>query len=308
MASEPIIPEPTIKSTAAEDEDFKTLAPQTYSYNLFTYGSGPNQQENIPPSQASFHTPFTGFDEQDIISVPYHHQRRISKAPYKVLDAPSLSDDYYLNLVDWSANNTLAVGLGKCVYLWNASTSQVTKLHDLGQLSPDHHVTSVSWSHTGAHLAVGTSKGILQLWDVTKQRIVKSSSGHDGRIGCIAWNSSFCSTGSRDKTILHRDMRMKDDFFTKLEGHKQEVCGLKWSPDEQQLASGGNDNKLMIWSRDQRSKPMAKFTDHIAAVKAIAWSPHEHGTLCSGGGTADRCIRFWNSLTLKPMHWVDTGS
>ena len=56
------------------------------------------------------------------------------------------------------------------------------------------------------------------------------------------------SSGSRDKSILHRDCRIKNNFFAKLEGHKQEVCGLKWSPDEQQLASGGNDNKLLIWS------------------------------------------------------------
>ncbi len=34
----------------------------------------------------------------------------------------------------------------------------------------------------------------------------------------------------------------------KMMGHKQEVCGLKWSFDDTQLASGGNDNKLMIWS------------------------------------------------------------
>lgn len=43
----------------------------------------------------------------------------------QVLDAPSLQDDFYLNLVDWSSQNTLAVGLGTCVYLWNASTSKV---------------------------------------------------------------------------------------------------------------------------------------------------------------------------------------
>ena len=30
---------------------------------------------------------------------------------YQVLDAPALQDDFYLNLVDWSLNNTLAVGL-----------------------------------------------------------------------------------------------------------------------------------------------------------------------------------------------------
>lgn len=42
-----------------------------------------------------------------------------------MLDAPALQDDFYLNLVDWSAQNVLAVGLGTCVYLWSACTSKV---------------------------------------------------------------------------------------------------------------------------------------------------------------------------------------
>lgn len=53
--------------------------------------------------------------------------------PLQVLDAPALADDYYLNLVDWSAQNTLAVGLGTCVYLWSACTSKVTRLVDFGE-------------------------------------------------------------------------------------------------------------------------------------------------------------------------------
>lgn len=42
-----------------------------------------------------------------------------------MLDAPALQDDFYLNLIDWSSTNILAVGLGSCVYLWSASTSRV---------------------------------------------------------------------------------------------------------------------------------------------------------------------------------------
>ncbi len=53
---------------------------------------------------------------------------------------------------------------------------------------------------------------------------------------------------------------------------------------------------------------MQTYTDHLAAVKAIAWSPHQHGLLASGGGTADRCIRFWNTLTSQPLQCMDTGS
>jgi len=85
--------------------------------------------------------------------------------------------------------------------------------------------------------------------------------------------------------------------------HKQEVCGLKWSFDDKYLASGGNDNKLCVWSthhghsgavsagsihrRQSRfdaaidgastgnqsnneavlGAPMYEFCDHLAAVK-----------------------------------------
>ncbi|KDR14398.1 Fizzy-related protein-like protein [Zootermopsis nevadensis] len=35
---------------------------------------------------------------------------------------------------------------------------------------------------------------------------------------------------------------------TMLVGHQQEVCGLKWYPDKQSLASSGNDNRLNVWN------------------------------------------------------------
>ena len=52
----------------------------------------------------------------------------------------------------------------------------------------------------------------------------------------------------------------------------------------------------MIWS-NKSNKPILTFDDHSAAVKAIAWSPHQHGLLASGGGTADRTIKFRNTIT-----------
>lgn len=64
--------------------------------------------------------------------------------PYKVLDAPDLQDDFYLNLVDWSSQNVLAVGLGASVYLWNAYTSQVTRLCDFADETDA--ISSVSWT------------------------------------------------------------------------------------------------------------------------------------------------------------------
>ena len=104
-----------------------------------------------------------------------------------------------------------------------------------------------------------------------------------------------------------RDVRSPTQFTSQLIGHKQEVCGLRWSFDGMQLASGGNDNKLFIWT-PRASAPLVRFNDHTAAVKALAWSPHQNGLIASGGGTADRCIRFWNTQTSSALSSVDTGS
>lgn len=65
---------------------------------------------------------------QKLLRSPRKATRKISRIPFKVLDAPELQDDFYLNLVDWSAQNVLAVGLGSCVYLWSACTSQVSSI------------------------------------------------------------------------------------------------------------------------------------------------------------------------------------
>ena len=252
-------------------------------------------------------TPFGNPSSQQLMSAPQKHRRKIAKVPFKVLDAPALQDDFYLNLVDWSSQNVLAVGLGHCVYLWSACTSMVTKLCDLQQA--EDVVTSVSWAQRGTHLAVGTNKGEVQVWDTIKEKKVRTMSGHTARVGTLAWSGPTMASGSRDRLIFLRDVREKSAFTHKLNAHRQEVCGLKWSYDEPAfLASGGNDNQLHVVDSRNPTAPVHRFTDHTAAVKAIAWSPHQHGLLASGGGTADRCIRFWNTLSGSALNCVDTGS
>lgn len=244
--------------------------------------------------------------------------RVISKLPFKVLDAPNIRDDFYLNLVDWGQQNVVAVALGAAVYLWSGTTGKVSKLLDLDDAV--EQVTSVAWTVRGSHLAVGLRSGGIQIWDANKGKCVRTLPGHTARVGSLAWNSHVLASGSRDRTILLHDPRAASvggagsssgggSVTARLAGHKQEVCGLKWSYDEQQLASGGNDNKLLIWSAHANSAPLHRFEEHTAAVKAIAWSPHQHGLLCSGGGTADRCIRFWSTQGAgASLSHIDTGS
>lgn len=50
------------------------------------------------------------------------------RACSQILDAPKLRDDFYMNVLDWSSQNLLAVGLGDSVYLWNAVNNNVRSL------------------------------------------------------------------------------------------------------------------------------------------------------------------------------------
>ncbi len=278
---------------------------QNYHDDVFRRSHGGNPTSVVDSFNLS---PVGVKSSHRLMNMPQKRKRKIAKVPFKVLDAPSLADDFYLNLVDWSSLNVLAVGLGSCVYLWSACTSKVTKLCDLGASSQDS-VTSVSWTQRGTHLAVGVNTGEVQLWDTVKCKKIRAMSGHSARIGALSWSGATLASGSRDRNIFLRDVRVQQPFTARLAAHKQEVCGLKWSFDEPaHLASGGNDNKLLVWDIKNHRQPKHRFAEHTAAVKAIAWSPHQHGLLASGGGTADRCIRFWNALSGTSLNAIDTGS
>ncbi|CAH1775934.1 unnamed protein product [Owenia fusiformis] len=238
--------------------------------------------------------------------------RHIPQVPERILDAPEILDDYYLNLLDWSVNNHLAVCLGGNIYLWNATSGNIQQL--LSMENQEDYVSSVSWIKEGNYLAVGTSSSEVQLWDVENQKRIRSMTGHVARVGSLSWNSYVLSSGSRSGNIHHHDVRVPQHHIATLSGHTQEVCGLSWSPDGKYLASGGNDNMLNIWpaiigSQDNSNNtPLYTFSQHQAAVKALAWCPWQPSLLASGGGTADRHIRFWNINSGSSLNAIDTKS
>lgn len=226
------------------------------------------------------------------------------------MDAPDIINDYYLNLLDWSSDNIVTVALGPSVYLWNAGTGNIEVLFEN---ETSEQTCSLAWIQEGHILAVGTNSGVVELWDCNKMRRLRVMTGHSARVGSLAWNSYVVSSGSRDGTIIHHDVRQREHLIKTLNGHSQEVCGLKWSPDGKYLASGGNDNLVNIWSSEAGSintgnTPLHVLNQHQAAVRALAWCPWQPNILASGGGTADRCIKFWNVNNGNCTNSVDTNS
>ncbi|XP_058105625.1 cell division cycle 20.2, cofactor of APC complex-like [Magnolia sinica] len=269
-------------------------------YRILKFNAKPNKCELDPMYPTA----------EDLFPSPNQQRRfprHIPQTSERTLDAPDLVDDYYLNLLDWSCKNVVAIGLGNIVYLWNATNQAIEELPEVKE--DDGPVTSVSWAPDGTHIAIGLNNSDVQIWDSLSLKKVRSLRGHSARVGSLSWNGSILSTGGRDSKIFNHDVRINKHIISRLSAHEQEVCGLKWSLSGKQLASGGNDNLLYIWDVGFRSGHYLHRLDaHKAAVKALAWCPYQSNLLASGGGTADRCIKFWNTRNGALLNSIDTNS
>lgn len=177
------------------------------------------------------------------------------------------------------------------MYLWNATTGSIHELFSCGD--GNDYISSLSWADDGVHLAIGTATNQIQLWDTARSTLVRTMRNEYGRVAASAWNGCMLSAGSKNGSIMNHDVRIREDVVQILRGgHSQEICGLRWSPDGKHLASGGNDNVVNIW--DANGSQVHRFSQHRAAVKAMAWCPWHSSTLATGGGTDCKNIKLWN--------------
>ncbi|KAF4548444.1 WD domain-containing protein 49 [Elsinoe fawcettii] len=232
-------------------------------------------------------------------------RRRVATAPERVLDAPGLVDDYYLNLLDWSSGNQVAIGLERSVYVWSAESGTVSSLLECDAST---YISSVKWSADGAYVAAGLGTGEVQIWDVEEGTKLRSMFGHDTRVGVMGWNKHILSTGARSGLVFNHDVRVAQHKVAELVSHTSEVCGLEWRSDGAQLATGGNDNLVSIWDARSLNAPKFQKTNHKAAIKALSWCPWQSNLLATGGGSHDRMIHFWNTTSGARVNSIDTGS
>ena len=302
----------TTLNTEEDDIPKKGLSPGSKAFNdSVAQACGINPQQRIlafKPAPPESSKPIDLRSHYNRPLKPSHSnvsKRRILSAPERVLDAPNIVDDYYLNLLDWGAGNQVAIGLERSVYVWNAESGTV---NELCQTSADQIVTSVKWSQDGGFVAIGTSNGEVQIWDAEDETKLRTMRSHDTRVGVMSWNKSCLSTGARSGNIYNHDVRIAEHKVAELLSHTAEVCGLEWRSDGSQLASGGNDNMVHIWDARSLTTPKFSKANHNAAVKALAWCPWQLNLLATGGGTFDRQIHFWNTTTGARVNTVDAGS
>jgi WD40 repeat protein len=229
--------EGNIKGLQSTEKAFKCSRPKVLQFSQ----KKENSSSMLP---SSFVMDEQNVVENDLIrSIKY--SRRIPKAPIKILDAPGVVDDFYQDILDWSQKDVIAIALAGNIYLFKnkVKDNSVSKLAEL----VDTKYSTVKFSPSGNYLALGEESGNLFFYDAVKETNILQIKPHLNRICSMSWmNENIISTGSRDATIKNFDIRTKS-CIASLEKHSQEVCGLRWSPEENYLASGGNENHIYIW-------------------------------------------------------------
>jgi cell division cycle protein 20 (cofactor of APC complex) len=137
-------------------------------------------------------------------------QRYVPKSPQRILDAPTIRDDFYLNVLDWGHCNIVAVALDNVVYLWNAESGDVEQLDEFEQ---PLFVSSLKWSVEGKYLSVALSDGSFRLYDPKQKKLLRTLIAQHQRIAAIAWKKNVVSYGSRNGCIYHHDVRVKDSLI-----------------------------------------------------------------------------------------------
>ncbi|KAJ7630103.1 WD40-repeat-containing domain protein [Mycena polygramma] len=158
------------------------------------------------------------------------------------------------------------------------------------------------------HLALATSKGIVQIWDITAKKMV--SSWTTKGVASMVWNGPTLSIGGIRGTIRHYDSRVQPtskmkEQASKVTRHQASVATLAWNSDGKLLASGDDSGIVYTW--DSRTKvPLdvgefhqrRKKIQHAKAISALAWCPWQSKLLATGDTSGT--VKFWTVEAANP--------
>ncbi|KAJ7353118.1 WD40-repeat-containing domain protein [Mycena albidolilacea] len=180
-----------------------------------------------------------------------------------------------------------------------------------------HHQQQQQHSHQSTRLALATSTGAVQVWDVEARRVV-CSWGTKG-VGAMVWGAdgAVLSIGGPKGAIRHYDTRAPQGKVhtnteqaapgkagaksqQQLTRHQTGVAALAWGADGRLLASGDAGGVVYTWDARAGRAPLdvgeflqrRKKMQHAQPISALAWCPWQPKLLASGdaGGT----VRFWS--------------
>ncbi|KAK3314889.1 WD40 repeat-like protein [Apodospora peruviana] len=227
--------------------------------------------------------------------------RTLPIAPFKVLDAPNLRDDFYCSVLAYNATtSTLAVALGDLLYGWSEDGG--VKLLNAGT-QDNCHLTSVSFSSTQGSkciLAYGRSNktlGLMSLYDDPEPSVTGSRTSPLPRfeviqpapVICLSWKPTCTKRPSKCPIYLGSMVRT-EDLLVGDESGAVYYYAVEW-PARYEVERHNWPGQVTL---------LARITIHTQQICGLSWSPN--GELFATGGNDNLCCLFETAKVLEDPH------
>ena len=211
------------------------------------------------------------------------HFLRNTKATIDYSPPPNAILDVSARLLSCSFRNILFFTRGNRVHYKNLTTSeevgQLCKLQDSGG---DLRVIECGGIDQPDTVALGTTKGIVQIWDVQAKKITMNWTTTK-EISAMRWNGPVLTIGGLKGTIRHYDTRINPvpkmkEQARKVTRHQAPITSLDWNVDGKYLASGDAAGTVYCWEPGQKVPldvgefiQRRKKIQHVGAISVITF-------------------------------------
>jgi WD40 repeat protein len=141
-------------------------------------------------------------------------------------------------------------------------------------------------------IVIGSSRGLLSLWDVEMSRTKMTLKGHSSSVDTASVSRkdpNFLVSGSNDLSLKLWDLRTRNNVST-IKGHTLDITCTELSPDLSLLVSGSKDGTSKLWELRYGNRLLHSYSQSDAPVSCLLFNP-ELRLFCSGGH--DRVAREW---------------
>lgn len=150
--------------------------------------------------------------------------------------------------IDLSPDGSKLAGAGDAgnngtLYIWDTKTNQVLSTY----VNQRAGLYAVAFGPDGQRLIIGDANGLIKI--LVGGIVIRELSGHESSIQEIKFNHSgkFMATASRDKTVRLWNLENLKEQPIKLYDHPNWVWSIAFSPDDEQLLAGTQEQIIKSW-------------------------------------------------------------